>query len=94
MPITIIWGVMPVDNGDPLNPKNKGKLMLDSSFNIASPAAQLWILNFCQKLRNQSFVFQSEEQDFTSCFIETFKQVRTTRVLSVRILSLPANPDA
>ncbi|KAM9339516.1 protein dispatched homolog 1 [Symphorus nematophorus] len=74
MPITIIWGVTPVDNGDPLNPKNKGKLMLDSSFNIASPASQLWILNFCQKLRNQSFIFQSEEQDFTSCFIETFKQ--------------------
>ncbi|XP_070842923.1 protein dispatched homolog 1 [Chaetodon trifascialis] len=74
MPITIIWGVTPVDNGDPLNPKNKGKLMLDTSFNIASPASQLWILNFCQKLRNQSFVFQSEEQDFTSCFIETFKQ--------------------
>ncbi|XP_071019180.1 protein dispatched homolog 1-like [Oncorhynchus clarkii lewisi] len=74
MPITIIWGVTPVDNGDPLNPKNKGKLMLDNTFNIASPASQLWILNFCQKLRNQSFVFQSEEQDFTSCFIETFKQ--------------------
>uniref|UniRef100_A0A3Q3KCJ4 Protein dispatched homolog 1 n=3 Tax=Monopterus albus TaxID=43700 RepID=A0A3Q3KCJ4_MONAL len=74
MPITIIWGVTPVDNGDPLNPKNKGKLMLDRSFNISSPASQLWILNFCQKLRNQSFVFQSEEQDFTSCFIETFKQ--------------------
>ncbi|XP_078130795.1 protein dispatched homolog 1 [Sander vitreus] len=74
MPITIIWGVTPVDNGDPLNPKNKGKLTLDSSFNIASPASQLWILSFCQKLRNQSFVFQSEEQDFTSCFIETFKQ--------------------
>uniref|UniRef100_UPI0037E79FAC protein dispatched homolog 1 n=1 Tax=Semicossyphus pulcher TaxID=241346 RepID=UPI0037E79FAC len=74
MPITIIWGVTPVDNGDPLNPKNKGKLVLDSSFNIASPASQLWILNFCQKLRNQSFVHQSEEQDFTSCFIETFKQ--------------------
>ncbi|XP_032398819.1 protein dispatched homolog 1 [Etheostoma spectabile] len=74
MPITIIWGVTPVDNGDPLNPINKGKLTLDSSFNIASPASQLWILSFCQKLRNQSFVFQSEEQDFTSCFIETFKQ--------------------
>uniref|UniRef100_A0A665WHI2 Protein dispatched homolog 1 n=1 Tax=Echeneis naucrates TaxID=173247 RepID=A0A665WHI2_ECHNA len=74
MPITIIWGVTPVDNGDPLNPKNKGKLILDRSFNISSPASQLWILNFCQKLRNQSFVFQSEEQDFTSCFIETFKQ--------------------
>lgn len=75
VPITIIWGVTPVDNGDPLNPKNTGKLVLDTSFNITSPAAQLWILNFCQKLRNQSFVFQSEEQDFISCFIETFKQV-------------------
>ena len=75
MPITIIWGVTPEDNGDPLNPKNKGKLVLDGSFNIASPASQLWLLNFCQKLRNQSFVFQSEEQDFTSCFMETFKQV-------------------
>ncbi|KAL0967549.1 hypothetical protein UPYG_G00253650 [Umbra pygmaea] len=74
MPITIIWGVNPMDNGDHLNPKNKGKLMLDNTFNIASPASQLWILNFCQKLRNQSFVFQSEEQDFISCFIETFKQ--------------------
>lgn len=74
MPITIIWGVIPIDNGDPLNPKNKGKLALDTSFNIASPASQVWILNFCQKLRNQSFVFQSDEQDFTSCFMETFKQ--------------------
>ncbi|XP_062857260.1 protein dispatched homolog 1 [Trichomycterus rosablanca] len=74
MPITIIWGVIPVDNGDPLNPKNKGNLTLDTTFNIASPASQTWILNFCQKLRNQSFVFQSDEQDFTSCFMETFKQ--------------------
>ncbi|KAL2082725.1 hypothetical protein ACEWY4_022543 [Coilia grayii] len=74
MPITIIWGVTPVDTGDPLNPKNKGKLTLDTTFNISSPASQEWILHFCQKLRNQSFVFQSEEQDFTSCFMETFKQ--------------------
>ncbi|MBN3305909.1 DISP1 protein, partial [Amia calva] len=74
MPITIIWGIIPEDNGDPLNPKNKGELRLDSSFNMASPASQLWILNFCQKLRNQSFFYQTDEQDFTSCFIETFKQ--------------------
>ncbi|XP_018599323.1 protein dispatched homolog 1 isoform X2 [Scleropages formosus] len=74
MPITIIWGVIPVDNGDPLNPKNKGKLTLDSTFNVASPTSQMWILNFCQKLRNQSFIQQSDKQDFTSCFMETFKQ--------------------
>ncbi|KAJ7341042.1 hypothetical protein JRQ81_004712 [Phrynocephalus forsythii] len=74
MPITIIWGVSPEDNGDPLNPKSKGKLKLDSAFNVASPDSQLWILKFCQKLRNQTFFYQTEEQDFTSCFIETFKQ--------------------
>ncbi|XP_053568510.1 protein dispatched homolog 1 isoform X2 [Bombina bombina] len=74
MPITIIWGVTPEDNGDPLNPKSKGKLKLDSSFNIASPASQLWILQFCQKLKNQTFFYQTNDQDFTSCFIETFKQ--------------------
>eukprot|EP00071_Canis_lupus_P015841 XP_005640976.1 protein dispatched homolog 1 isoform X1 [Canis lupus familiaris] len=74
MPITVVWGVSPEDNGDPLNPKSKGKLVLDGSFNIASPASQLWILRFCQKLRNQTFFHQTDEQDFTSCFIETFKQ--------------------
>ncbi|XP_030051835.1 protein dispatched homolog 1 [Microcaecilia unicolor] len=74
MPITIIWGVFPEDNGDPLNPKSKGKLKLDNSFNIASPASQSWILHFCQKLKNQTFYYQTDEQDFTSCFIETFKQ--------------------
>ncbi|XP_018120452.1 protein dispatched homolog 1 isoform X1 [Xenopus laevis] len=74
MPITIVWGVAPEDNGDPLNPKSKGKLRLDSSFNIASPASQQWILRFCQKLKNQTFFYQTDEQDFTSCFIETFKQ--------------------
>ncbi|KAM8946825.1 protein dispatched homolog 1 isoform 2-T2 [Pelodytes ibericus] len=74
MPITIIWGVSPEDNGDPLNPKSKGKLKLDSSFNIASPASQRWILHFCQKLKNQTFFYQTDDQDFTSCFIETFKQ--------------------
>uniref|UniRef100_A0A8C6QKN8 Protein dispatched homolog 1 n=1 Tax=Nannospalax galili TaxID=1026970 RepID=A0A8C6QKN8_NANGA len=74
MPITVIWGVSPEDSGNPLNPKSKGKLTLDSSFNIASPASQAWILHFCQKLRNQTFFYQTDEQDFTSCFIETFKQ--------------------
>uniref|UniRef100_A0A4X1TIV2 Protein dispatched homolog 1 n=1 Tax=Sus scrofa TaxID=9823 RepID=A0A4X1TIV2_PIG len=74
MPITVIWGVSPEDNGNPLNPKSKGKLTLDSSFSIASPASQVWILRFCQKLRNQTFFYQTDQQDFTSCFIETFKQ--------------------
>lgn len=74
MPITVIWGVSPEDNGNPLNPKSKGRLTLDSGFNIASPASQAWLLRFCQKLRNQTFFYQTEEQDFTSCFIETFRR--------------------
>uniref|UniRef100_A0A4W3KDJ9 Protein dispatched homolog 1 n=2 Tax=Callorhinchus milii TaxID=7868 RepID=A0A4W3KDJ9_CALMI len=74
MPITLVWGVSPVDGGDPLDPKNKGQLQLDSSFNMASPSSQLWLLRFCQKLRNQTFFYQTDEQDFTSCFVETFRQ--------------------
>ncbi|XP_051880078.1 protein dispatched homolog 1 isoform X2 [Pristis pectinata] len=74
MPITLVWGVSPVDAGDPLNPHDKGQLVLDAAFDVASPASQLWLLHFCQRLRNQTFYRQSEEQDFTSCFVETFRQ--------------------
>ncbi|XP_048387886.1 protein dispatched homolog 1 isoform X2 [Stegostoma tigrinum] len=74
MPITLVWGIAPVDAGDPLNPHNKGQLRLDSTFDVASPSSQLWLLHFCQRLRNQSFFHQTDEQDFTSCFVETFRQ--------------------
>ncbi|XP_060704414.1 protein dispatched homolog 1 isoform X1 [Hemiscyllium ocellatum] len=74
MPITLVWGIAPVDAGDPLNPHNKGQLRLDSTFDVAAPGSQLWLLHFCQRLRNQSFFQQTDEQDFTSCFIETFRQ--------------------
>ncbi|XP_078255018.1 protein dispatched homolog 1 isoform X2 [Rhinoraja longicauda] len=74
MPITLVWGVEPLDAGDPLDPHNKGPLQLDPSFDVASPSSQLWLLRFCQRLRNQTFYWQTEEQDFTSCFVETFRQ--------------------
>ncbi|XP_072356348.1 protein dispatched homolog 1 isoform X1 [Scyliorhinus torazame] len=74
MPITLVWGVAPVDGGDPLNPHNKGRLRLDATFDVASPTSQLWLLRFCQRLRNQTFFHQTDEQDFTSCFVETFRQ--------------------
>uniref|UniRef100_UPI00398F23B1 protein dispatched homolog 1 n=1 Tax=Pristiophorus japonicus TaxID=55135 RepID=UPI00398F23B1 len=74
MPITLVWGIAPVDGGDPLNPHNKGRLRLDATFDVASPASQLWLLRFCQRLRNQTFFHQTDEQDFTSCFVETFRQ--------------------
>ncbi|KAG7259449.1 hypothetical protein CRUP_000661 [Coryphaenoides rupestris] len=79
MPITIVWGRDPRGQRRPSRPKNKGRLVLDGAFDIASPASQpLGCSTFCQKLRNQSFVFQSEEQDFTSCFMGTFQQVGPT----------------
>lgn len=34
--ITVIWGVFFEDNGNLFNFKSKGKLILDSSFNIVS----------------------------------------------------------
>uniref|UniRef100_A0A8C4XD83 Protein dispatched homolog 1 n=1 Tax=Erpetoichthys calabaricus TaxID=27687 RepID=A0A8C4XD83_ERPCA len=79
MSVMIIWGIKPLDNGDPLNPNDKGNLTVDNEFNISSPASQAWMLNFCKKIRNQTFIIQTDEQDITSCFIETFKRWMESR---------------
>ncbi|XP_032804368.2 protein dispatched homolog 1-like [Petromyzon marinus] len=75
LPVTLIWGVVPEDNGDPLNPADRGKLVLDPGFDVASAESQLWLLDFCRRLRNHSlYLHREREADFSGCFIETFKQ--------------------
>ncbi|KAJ8399481.1 hypothetical protein AAFF_G00411930 [Aldrovandia affinis] len=55
MTITLVWGVLPMDNGDHLNPKSNGSLMLDPHFNMSRPDAQVWLRELCGKIQNQSF---------------------------------------
>ena len=73
MPMTIVWGVIPVDVGDKLNPFSKSSVMYDETFNPATPRAQMWLLRFCQALRLTDFYKRDPGFQLTNCFIEHFK---------------------
>lgn len=73
LPVRIVWGIKPVDNGDYLNPASKGTLEYDENFDVAQPESQEWLLNFCRDLRNQSFYMSTLGPLLPNCFIETFK---------------------
>jgi hypothetical protein len=51
----IIWGVLPADNGDLLDPSSFTNLVLDKSFNPGSLEAQEYMLVFCEDLFGQDF---------------------------------------
>ncbi|XP_023225932.1 protein dispatched homolog 1-like isoform X2 [Centruroides sculpturatus] len=73
LPIRIVWGVLPVDNGHYLNPHDRGNLVVDRSFLITSRESQEWLLSFCKKLHNQTFCKPTSQMPKSSCFIENFK---------------------
>ncbi|XP_061071898.1 protein dispatched homolog 2 [Conger conger] len=76
MTITLVWGVLPTDNGDHLNPKSNGSLALDPHFNMSRPEAQVWLRELCGKIQNQSFYSllssspKEEVQGDNICFVE------------------------
>uniref|UniRef100_A0A8C8VR13 Dispatched RND transporter family member 2 n=1 Tax=Pelusios castaneus TaxID=367368 RepID=A0A8C8VR13_9SAUR len=82
MPITIVWGILPVDNGDHFNPKSNGTLVKDTTFTIQNPEAQNWLLEFCQKVKNQTFYYSDPEQKSTVCFMEEFHRWMESRQCS------------
>ncbi|XP_056152444.1 protein dispatched homolog 2 [Lampris incognitus] len=55
VPVKLVWGITPNDNGDHLNPSSNGTLVLDPDFNISSPDAQVWLRDLCGRIQNQSF---------------------------------------
>ena len=69
--VYVLFGVKDEDNGNFLDPDDYGSLTYDTSFNIASSAAQQWLLKLCSHIRNQPFF--NKKQDW-QCFAETFKQ--------------------
>lgn len=72
LPLRFVWGVLPKDNGDHLNPENFGHLELDPEFDISQPESQKWLLNFCRNLRQQAFFQPTFGPLLPNCFIETF----------------------
>lgn len=72
MPIRFVWGVEAIDNGKFLDPADRGELQLDASFNMSSPEAQLWLLNFCRDFKKQPFYQPPYGSPIMhNCFIET-----------------------
>ncbi|KAL0170231.1 hypothetical protein M9458_034827, partial [Cirrhinus mrigala] len=74
MTLTLIWGVIPSDDGDHFDPKSNGSLALDPGFNMSSPQAQLWLRDLCGKIQNQSFYsplsVDHETVEDNVCFVE------------------------
>ncbi|XP_013381836.1 protein dispatched homolog 1 isoform X1 [Lingula anatina] len=71
MPLTFVWGVVPKDNGNRLDPHDRGSLEYDKTFNPATPVAQRWLLQFCRKLRETTF-YQGFGFEIMNCFSEQF----------------------
>ncbi|XP_053129391.1 protein dispatched homolog 2 [Hemicordylus capensis] len=84
MPVTLVWGILPVDNGDHFNPRSNGTLVMDAAFTAENPEAQRWLLGFCQKVKNQTFYYSDLEQKSTVCFMEAFHRWMDSRQCSKR----------
>lgn len=70
LPVRFVWGVESVDNGNYLDPKSRGSIELDPSFNVSAPESQVWLLDFCQRLKQQPFYQMSFGFLVPNCFIE------------------------
>ncbi|CAH0728955.1 unnamed protein product, partial [Brenthis ino] len=81
MPLRWIWGVKAIDNGNHMDPFSKGKLIFDENFSISNPKSQVWLLEFCAKIKRQSFYQQMLGPLLPNCFIESFKMYMSRRCI-------------
>ncbi|XP_055384764.1 protein dispatched [Condylostylus longicornis] len=73
LPLRFVWGIKPVDDGDFLNPYSRGELYFDNNFNVSDVESQVWLLNFCRKLKQESFYgIPTFGVLLPNCFIENF----------------------
>ncbi|XP_076982748.1 protein dispatched homolog 2 [Tamandua tetradactyla] len=74
MPVVLVWGVLPVDTGDPLDPRSNSSVVSDPAFSASSPEAQGWLLALCHRAQNQSFFGVQPEGWPTLCFVEALQR--------------------
>ncbi|XP_062863980.1 protein dispatched homolog 2 [Trichomycterus rosablanca] len=74
MTMTLIWGVIPTDDGDHFNPKINGSFSIDPDFNMSSFEGQMWLRELCGIIRNQSFYSlipaEQEGTEDNVCFLD------------------------
>ena len=71
LPYSVVWGVKAVDNGNHWDPDKTGSVIYDDTFDIADPRSQEWLYDFCQEMRNQTFVTPTGQ---SYCFIEILRE--------------------
>ncbi|XP_065572133.1 protein dispatched-like isoform X3 [Artemia franciscana] len=71
LPLRFVFGVSPIDNGNFLDPLSSGNLVLKEEFNASSEAVQIWVLDFCRKLRRQNFTDLTNTQIYKNCFMDS-----------------------
>ena len=67
--VYVFMGIKAEDNGNFLDPSDYGHLLYDTSFNITSPEAQVWLQKLCSHIKNQTFF---DKKAKWSCFIHQF----------------------
>lgn len=72
MPLRFVWGVLPTDTGNHLDPQSRGHLEFDPTFDMSDPESQVWLLQFCRRLRQQPFYQPTLGPLLPNCFIESF----------------------
>lgn len=72
LPLRFVWGILPVDGGNYLDPGSRGAVQFDSTFDVAAPDSQEWLLEFCRSLRRQAFYQPTRGPLLPNCFIESF----------------------
>ncbi|XP_072940767.1 protein dispatched [Epargyreus clarus] len=81
MPLRWIWGIKAVDNGNHMDPASTGHLIFDNDFSVSDPSSQMWLLEFCSKIKNQPFYQHTLGPLLPNCFIESFKMFMSRRCI-------------
>ncbi|KAL9981003.1 hypothetical protein ACROYT_G009655 [Oculina patagonica] len=75
--VELFWGIKPTDNGNHLNPDDKGTLEFDDNFgDLFTPAGQTFLRSLCQSVEKQSFF---EAFGDGRCPMETFIDMCTSK---------------
>lgn len=92
LPVRVVFGVKPTDNGDYFDPHERGTLVFDRNFDIAEQNTQIWLFEFCQKLHQQRFIRPPQMTDMSNCFMTTFKSWMDTRDCTDPITGIDRTP--
>ncbi|CAG4941356.1 unnamed protein product [Parnassius apollo] len=81
MPLRWIWGVKAIDNGNHMDPTSTGNLVFDTDFSISDPKSQMWLSEFCRKIKVQPFYQHTLGPLLPNCFIESFRMFMSRRCI-------------